>query len=91
MSEPERFDAEFDEVRSRYARRDSIPAWRYSPLNPEVLARVQRESRVWMSGTTWDGRKAVRLSVSNWQTTREDVELAVAQFARAVGAPVPTS
>jgi len=57
----------------------------------EVLARVQRESRVWMSGTTWDGRKAVRLSVSNWQTTREDVELAVAQFARAVGAPVPTS
>jgi glutamate/tyrosine decarboxylase-like PLP-dependent enzyme len=57
----------------------------------EVLAGVQRESRVWMSGTTWDGRKAVRLSVSNWQTTREDVELAVAQFARAVGAPVPTS
>ena len=53
----------------------------------EVLAQVQEGGRVWMSGTTWDGRKAIRLSVSNWQTTREDVELAVAQFANAVRAP----
>ncbi len=32
-----------------------------------VLRRVQDGGRVWMSGTTWDGRKAIRLSVSNWQ------------------------
>jgi hypothetical protein len=31
-----------------------------------VLARVQEDGRMWMSGTTWDGRKAIRISVSNW-------------------------
>ena len=49
----------------------------------EVLQRVQEESRVWMSGTTWDGRKAIRLSVSNWQTGDEEIDLAVDAFARA--------
>ena len=43
----------------------------------EVLQRVQEESRVWMSGTSWDGRKAIRLSVSNWQTGDEEIDLAV--------------
>jgi glutamate/tyrosine decarboxylase-like PLP-dependent enzyme len=52
----------------------------------EVLARVQRESRVWMSGTKWDGRKAIRISVSNWQTTEEEIELAVGEFADAAQA-----
>jgi hypothetical protein len=42
-----------------------------------------------MSGTTWDGRAAIRLSVSNWQTTEEDVERAAAAYRAAVAtAPV---
>ena len=49
----------------------------------EVLQRVQEESRVWMSGTTWDGRKAIRLSVSNWRTGDEEINLAVDAFSRA--------
>jgi hypothetical protein len=36
------------------------------------------------SGTTWQGRGAIRLSVSNWSTTEEDVDRTVAAFARAV-------
>ena len=50
-----------------------------------TLARVQREGRVWTSGTSWDGRKAIRVSVSNWQTGDEEIDLAVAAFAQAVG------
>jgi glutamate/tyrosine decarboxylase-like PLP-dependent enzyme len=46
----------------------------------EVLAEVQRDGRIWLSGTTWDGRKAIRVSVSNWQTGDEEIELAVDQF-----------
>jgi hypothetical protein len=45
-----------------------------------VLAEVQRDARIWLSGTTWDGRKAIRVSVSNWQTGDEEIELAVDQF-----------
>jgi glutamate/tyrosine decarboxylase-like PLP-dependent enzyme len=51
----------------------------------EVLRRVQEDSRVWMSGTTWDGRKAIRVSVSNWQTGDDEVDLAVSAFAEAYG------
>jgi glutamate/tyrosine decarboxylase-like PLP-dependent enzyme len=51
----------------------------------EALARVQEDGRVWMSGTTWDGRKAIRVSVSNWQTGDDEIDLAVGAFAQAVG------
>jgi glutamate/tyrosine decarboxylase-like PLP-dependent enzyme len=46
----------------------------------EVLAEVQRDGRIWLSGTTWDGRKAIRVSVSNWQTSDEEIDLAVEAF-----------
>jgi len=46
----------------------------------EVLRRVQESGAVWMSGTTWAGRKAIRVSVSNWQTGHEEIELAVDAF-----------
>jgi len=52
-----------------------------------VLARVQAGGRVWMSGTTWDGRKAIRISVSNWQTGDEEIDLAIEEFRAAVQTP----
>ncbi|HLB19069.1 MAG TPA: pyridoxal-dependent decarboxylase, partial [Gaiellaceae bacterium] len=42
-----------------------------------VLHAVQEAGEVWMSGTTWDGRRAVRVSVSNWQTGDEEIDLAL--------------
>lgn len=48
-----------------------------------VLAAVQQVARIWLSGTTWDGRKAIRLSVSNWQTGDNEIELAAAEFVTA--------
>jgi glutamate/tyrosine decarboxylase-like PLP-dependent enzyme len=53
----------------------------------EVLARVQEGGRIWLSGTTWDGRKAIRVSVSNWQTGDEEIDLAVSEFAQAGKSP----
>jgi len=51
----------------------------------EVLRLVQEDGRVWMGGTTWDGRRAIRLSVSNWQTGNAEIDLAVGAFAQACG------
>ena len=51
----------------------------------EVLRQVQASGRVWMSGTSWDGRKAIRLSVSNWQTGDEEIDLAVRTFQDCAG------
>ncbi len=50
-----------------------------------VLASVQASGEAWMSGTEWDGRPAIRLSVSSWRTTERDVDRAVAAFATALG------
>jgi glutamate/tyrosine decarboxylase-like PLP-dependent enzyme len=49
-----------------------------------VMAAVQKSGEAWMSGTTWEGRKAIRISVSNWQTSERDVERTMAAFAAAV-------
>jgi glutamate/tyrosine decarboxylase-like PLP-dependent enzyme len=48
-----------------------------------ALAAVQASGEAWMSGTTWDGRSAIRLSVSNWRTSERDIERAVAVFEQA--------
>jgi glutamate/tyrosine decarboxylase-like PLP-dependent enzyme len=48
-----------------------------------VLASVQAEGEAWMGGTVWDGRAAIRISVSGWRTNEADVARTVAAFARA--------
>jgi glutamate/tyrosine decarboxylase-like PLP-dependent enzyme len=54
----------------------------------EALADVQAAGEVWLSGTTWHGRKAIRVSVSNWQTGDHETDLVVEAFHRAVEAPL---
>ena len=49
-----------------------------------VLRAVQASGEAWMSGTTWDGRPAIRISVSNWQTTERDVERTLDAYRAAV-------
>jgi glutamate/tyrosine decarboxylase-like PLP-dependent enzyme len=43
-----------------------------------VVEAVQESGECWMSGTTWRGRAAMRISVVNWQTTEADVDRSVA-------------
>src|SRR5438309_7041369 len=49
-----------------------------------VIAHVQDSGVCWMGGTTWDGRAAMRISVSNWRTTENDVDRSVAAVTDAV-------
>jgi glutamate/tyrosine decarboxylase-like PLP-dependent enzyme len=46
-----------------------------------LLAAVQQSGEAWMGGTVWDGRAAIRISVSSWQTTEADVERTLAAYA----------
>jgi glutamate/tyrosine decarboxylase-like PLP-dependent enzyme len=43
----------------------------------EIIAAIVSTGEVFFGGTTWRGRRAMRVSVSNWQTTDEDVSRAV--------------
>jgi glutamate/tyrosine decarboxylase-like PLP-dependent enzyme len=47
-----------------------------------VIAAVQRDGTCWMGGTTWRGRRFMRISVSNWSTTEEDVDRSFAAIRR---------
>ena len=44
----------------------------------EVIRRVQRDGTCWCGGTLWSGRTAMRISVSSWATTSDDVERSLA-------------
>jgi glutamate/tyrosine decarboxylase-like PLP-dependent enzyme len=47
-----------------------------------VIAAVQRDGTCWMGGTTWRGRRLMRISVSNWSTTEADVDRSVEAIRR---------
>jgi len=53
-----------------------------------VIAAVQREGTCWVGGTTWRGRRLMRVSVSNFSTTEEDVDASVASVLRAMAGGV---
>ncbi len=51
-----------------------------------VIDHVQRDGTCWCGGTEWHGRAAMRISVSSWITTAEDVDQSLAAIRRAMTA-----
>jgi glutamate/tyrosine decarboxylase-like PLP-dependent enzyme len=49
----------------------------------EVIEAVQADGTAWMGGTTWKGKAAMRISVSNWSTTEADADRTVEAILRA--------
>jgi glutamate/tyrosine decarboxylase-like PLP-dependent enzyme len=39
-----------------------------------VISEIQRDGTCWCGGTVWQGQTAMRISVSSWATTDDDVE-----------------
>jgi glutamate/tyrosine decarboxylase-like PLP-dependent enzyme len=48
----------------------------------QVTADVQRDGTCWCGGTVWKGRAAMRISVSSWATTDDDVARSVDAMVR---------
>ena len=47
-----------------------------------VIAALQADGTCWCGGTVWQGRTAMRISVSSWATTEQDVEQSLAAMIR---------
>ncbi len=47
-----------------------------------VIAAIQRDGTCWCGGTSWQGNIAMRISVSSWATTDEDVAQSIAAMLR---------
>ena len=51
-----------------------------------ITARLLADGTAWMSGSRWRGRDVLRVSVSNWSTDADDVEVSVDAVRRAANA-----
>jgi glutamate/tyrosine decarboxylase-like PLP-dependent enzyme len=47
-----------------------------------VIRKVQEDGTCWSGGSQWQGHAAMRISVSSWATTEEDVERSIAAILR---------
>jgi glutamate/tyrosine decarboxylase-like PLP-dependent enzyme len=47
-----------------------------------VVDAVQREGTCWCGGSFWQGRAAMRVSVSSWATTAEDAKRSIEAIVR---------
>ncbi len=56
-----------------------------SEQTQRTIAAIQEDATCWCGGTVWKGRTAMRISVSNWSTTDEDVEQSIEAMIRAAG------
>jgi len=43
-----------------------------------VITSVQEDGTCWCGGTVWQGRTAMRISLSSWATTEDDIERSLA-------------
>jgi glutamate/tyrosine decarboxylase-like PLP-dependent enzyme len=43
----------------------------------QVIKKIQEDGTCWCGGTTWQGQTAMRISVSSWATTKEDVAMSL--------------
>jgi len=48
----------------------------------EVIRRIQEDGTCWCAGTVWQGRTAMRISVSSWATSEEDVQRSLTAMIR---------
>ena len=55
-------------------------------ITEATVTRVQEDGTCFLSGTSWRGKAAMRISVSNWQTTEADVERSAAAILEAAAA-----
>ncbi len=57
----------------------------------EVIAAIVAAGEAFFGGTTWRGKRAMRVSVCSWQTSPEDVRRSINSVARVLGVEPPNS
>jgi len=62
------------EIRNEVSLNQVLVSFGDDATTRQVIQQVQAEGTCWCGGTTWQGRAAMRISVSSWATTAADVE-----------------
>jgi len=48
-----------------------------SELNEKIISEIQNDGTCWVGGSKWNGSTVMRISVSSWATTDDDVEKSI--------------
>jgi glutamate/tyrosine decarboxylase-like PLP-dependent enzyme len=65
------------------------PAGDHDAYTDAIIEAVQSDGTCWLSGTTWQGKRAMRISVSSQSTTSDDVDRSIEAIVRAAADPLP--
>lgn len=57
----------------------------------EIIRRIQEDGTCWCGGTVWQGKTAMRISVSSWATTEADIDRSLEAIVRLARACRPAS
>jgi hypothetical protein len=55
-----------------------------------VISAIQRDGTCWCGPTTWRDRRAMRISVSGWATTEQDIDRSLAAIRTCATTPPAT-
>lgn len=75
-------DVVFNQVLVRWLAEDN----EHDAFNDRVIARVQQDGTAFFSGTTYNGTRLMRISVSDWATDEDDVRRAIEALQQAAAA-----
>ncbi len=51
-----------------------------SEMTSRIQKKIQEDGTCWCGGTVWKGTTAMRISVSSWKTTEEDIDVCAAKI-----------
>ncbi len=84
----EQLDAAGFEILNDVVLNQVLVAFGDADTTQRVIAAVQEDGTCWCGVTEWQGRTAMRISVSSWATTTADVDMSVAAITRLARAAV---
>ncbi|HJZ97377.1 MAG TPA: aminotransferase class V-fold PLP-dependent enzyme, partial [Candidatus Solibacter sp.] len=80
------------EVLNEVALNQVLVSFGDAEITQRVIAGVVEDGTCWVGGTVWQGRTAMRISISSWKTTFDDVDRSVeamVRVARGIGVSAP--
>lgn len=57
-------------------------------ITNRIIKKIQEDGTCWCGGTVWKGKTAMRISVSSWMTTEDDIEICSAVIIKIANAEI---